>query len=128
MQPSLRHACLLIACVLVSLGGLVACQEHSNSPVVNIDILGSRGDNSYRPGNISVNMGTLVTWTNQDSVPHSVTAPGAFDSGMIAPNGGRFTWMAAMQGTFAYFSITDQSMKGSITVVVQPITGPPPSP
>lgn len=123
MQPSLRHACLLVACVLISIAGLASCQEHSNSPVVNIDILGSRGDHSYKPNNISVNLGTMVIWTNQDSVPHSVTAPGAFDSGMIAPNGGKFTWVAAMQGSFDYFSMTDQTMKGSITVVAQPPSG-----
>ncbi len=123
MQPSLRRACLLAACVLVSVAGLAACQQHSNSPVVNIAIVGSRGENSFKPGNISVNLGTVVTWTNEDSQPHSVTSPGAFDSGMIAPNGGRWTWVAAMQGTFPYASITDQSMKGSITVVVPPPSG-----
>ncbi|MBV8170519.1 MAG: hypothetical protein JO219_01150 [Candidatus Eremiobacteraeota bacterium] len=119
MQPSFRRACLLLACVLVSCAGLTACQQHSNSPVVDIAIMGSHGDNSFRPGDISVNLGTVVTWTNNDTQPHSVTSPGAFDSGMIAPNGGKWRWVAAMQGTFPYHSITDPTMKGTITVVVQ---------
>lgn len=120
MQPSLRRASLLLACVLVSIAGLAACQEHSNSPVVDIAILGDHGPDSFKPGNISVNLGTVVRWTNKDSQPHSVTSPGAFDSGMIAPNNGMWTWVAAMQGTFTYHSVTDQTMTGTITVVVPP--------
>jgi len=118
MQPPFRRACLLLACVLVSVGILTACQEHSNSRVVDIAITGDHGDNSFKPGNVSVNLGTVVTWTNNDTQPHSVTSPGAFDSGMIAPNGGKWRWVAAMQGTFSYYSMTDPTMKGTITVSV----------
>jgi plastocyanin len=120
MQLGLRRAALLALIVVACAACLASCQERSSSPVVTINILGGRGSHSYNPGNIVVNLGTLVTWVNQDSQPHSATAPGAFDSGMIAPNGGKWTWVAAMQGTFTYTSLTDPSMSGTITVVAQP--------
>jgi plastocyanin len=120
MLLGLRRASLLALIALACAACLTSCQDRSNSPVVTINILGSRGGHSYNPGNIVVNLGTLVTWVNQDSQPHSATSPGAFDSGMIAPNGGKWTWAAAMQGTFTYSSLTDPSMSGTITVVAQP--------
>ena len=122
MQSGLRRLTSL-ALIVVACAVMASCQERSNSPVVTINILGSRGSNSYNPGDIVVNLGTLVTWVNQDSQPHSATAPGAFDSGMIAPNGGKWTWTAAMQGTFSYSSLTDSSMTGKITVVAPPPQG-----
>ena len=122
MHLGLRRACMLGLVLLACAMCLPACQERSNSPVVTINILGSRGNNSYQPGNIVVNLGTLVTWVNQDSQPRSVTAPGAFDSGMIAPNGGKWTWVASVQGTFTYTSLNDSTMSGTITVVAQPPT------
>jgi len=109
-----------LALALTSLVFLPACQERSNSSIVTINILGDRGANSFKPANIVVNLGTNVTWVNEDSQPHSVTAPGAFDSGMIAPNGGKWTWVAAVAGTFTYSSIVNPSMSGTITVVVPP--------
>lgn len=123
MQSTLRRAMLLAVIALVAAAGLIACQQHSNSPVVTINILGNRGNQSYQPGNISVNMGTIVTWINQDSQPHTVTAPGAFDSGSIAPNGGKWTWVAHLPGTWTYQSLSDPQMSGTITVVA-----PPPQP
>ena len=119
MQSGLRRATSL-ALIFLACVALASCQERSNSPVVTINILGSRGGQSYNPNDIVVNLGTLVTWVNQDSQPHSATAPGAFDSGMIAPNGGKWTWTAAVPGAFTYSSLTDPSMTGRITVVAQP--------
>ena len=125
MRHVIGRACMLaaLAFALLSVAALPACQERSNSPVVTIRILGDKGANSFSPGNIVVNLGTIVTWVNEDSQPHSVTAPGAFDSGMIAPNGGKWNWVAAVPGTFTYSSITNPTMSGTITIVV-----PPPQP
>ena len=130
MRLLFRRARMLaaLALALTSLVCLPACQERSNSSVVTINILGDRGANSFKPANLIVNLGTIVTWVNEDSQPHSVTAPGAFDSGMIAPNGGKWTWVAAMAGTFTYSSIVNPQMSGTITVVVPPPQPPPASP
>ena len=127
MRSVIGRAPMLVALALAlaGLACLPACQQRSNSPVVTINILGDKGANSFRPSNIVVNMGTVVTWVNEDSQPHTVTAPGAFDSGMIAPNGGKWSWVAAVAGTFTYSSIVNPSMSGTITVVVPPPQPPP---
>ena len=119
------RACQVAFLALVTIAGLASCQEKTHSPIVTINIVGDRGAQSFNPSNITVDYGTVVTWVNHDSQPHSVTAPGAFNSGMIAPNGGRWSWVAAMAGTFAYSSITSPTMNGTITVIVQPPQPPP---
>ncbi len=93
----------------------VGCGPHVHSGDVTIVI----NSNSFSPGSITVTEGTLVTWINQDSQPHTATAVGAFDSGVIPPNGGRWSWVASIAGTFDYHSQLQPSMAGSITVVVQ---------
>jgi plastocyanin len=78
----------------------------------------------YSPGKITVTEGTLVTWINNDTQPHTATAIGAFDSGPIPPGGGRWTWTAAVPGTYQYKSLMNPGMAGEITIVVSGPTSP----
>ncbi len=56
---------------------------------------------SFVPAKVSATTGTQVTWTNTDTVPHSVTADdNRFDSGPILP-GKSFQWTATNTGTIA---------------------------
>ncbi len=49
------------------------------------------GGNQFQPSSVSIGTGGSVTWTNTDSVPHTVTADdGSFDSGIMMP-GDTFT-------------------------------------
>jgi len=73
---------------------------------------------TFVPASTAVAAGTRITWTNTDSMPHSVTANDQrFDSGAIAP-GQSFTWTADAAGTIAYHCIFHPSMTG--TLAVQP--------
>ncbi len=71
----------------------------------------------YRPKNLTVKVGTTVTWTNNDTVPQSVTSdsPGVFDSGLLQP-GGTWTYTFSTAGTFPYHSSATKTTVGSITV------------
>lgn len=71
----------------------------------------------YRPKNLTVKVGTSVTWTNNDSVPQSVTSdsPGVFDSGLLQP-GGTWSYTFSQAGTFPYHSTATKTTFGSVTV------------
>ena len=71
---------------------------------------------AFKPATLDVAVGTTVTWTNQDSVGHTVTADDAsFDSGTV--NGGTtFSQVFSTAGTFAYHCKIHSSMHGTITV------------
>ncbi len=71
----------------------------------------------YRPKNMTIAAGKTITWTNNDTVPESVTSdtPGLFDSGPLNP-GATFVHTFAQTGVFPYHSTAVSSLYGSITV------------
>ena len=72
---------------------------------------------TFSPHAVTIKVGENVTWTNEDSVNHTVVANnGEFQSGSLA-NGDTFTFTFAAAGTFAYHCSVHPSMTG--TVVVQ---------
>lgn len=65
----------------------------------------------------TIKVGESVTWTNEDSVNHTVAGDnGEFESGSLG-NGQSFTFTFPTAGTFTYHCTVHPSMKG--TVVVQ---------
>lgn len=76
-------------------------------------------DFAFGPKTVTVKKGTTVTWTNSDSMPHTVTtsfgAPEAFDSGSMA-NGKSFTHTFNTVGTYDYVCTFHASMKGVVVV------------
>ncbi len=75
------------------------------------------------PATITVKPGTSVTWTNRDTVSHTVTADAgqaqSFDSNTIAPNG-TFSVTFAKAGAYAYHCNIHASMHGTVVVSDQP--------
>ena len=72
---------------------------------------------AFSPASITVKVGDSVTWTNNDSTTHTVTADdNSFSSGDLAP-GATFSFTFSKAGTFAYHCSIHPSMTG--TVVVQ---------
>lgn len=74
-------------------------------------------DFMYSPETITVKKGTTVTWTNQDSAPHTVTADNGNgpDSGTLE-NGKSYSFTFNSVGTFSYHCTFHSDMKGTVTV------------
>ncbi len=71
---------------------------------------------AFSPSNISVTVGQTVTFTNNDSITHTVTADdNSFDSGNVAP-GATFTKTFETAGSFSYHCSIHPSMKGIVEV------------
>jgi plastocyanin len=72
--------------------------------------------NPYQPLRIEVQAGTAVTWTNEDSVVHTVTdVDNRFDSMLIDPDG---SWSHTFddEGEYVYYCTIHPWMKGSVKV------------
>ena len=76
-------------------------------------------DFAFNPGTITVKVGTKVTWTNEDSVSHTVTADtmsaDAPASGNIA-KGESYSFTFNKAGTYAYHCTPHPYMKASVIV------------
>jgi plastocyanin len=70
---------------------------------------------SFSPNSLTVKVGTKVTWTNHDSVTHTVTAnQGAFNSPVLPGSSFSFTFTKA--GTYSYHCMIHPSMMATIVV------------
>lgn len=77
------------------------------------EFLGSR---AFVPGDLSVAVGTAVTWTNTDSTSHTSTSdvPG-WNSGIVG-SGRTFSFTFQTPGTFPYHCDIHPSMVGTVVV------------
>ena len=118
-MASSRTAFALVATVAITAAcSSAAAPAATSAPAaapVNIDVQGFKF-----PPNMDVAQGTTVTWTNKDSVAHTVTSgtrpskDGKFDGQLAAGSTFSFTFTAA--GTYQYFCTVHSSMNGTITV------------
>lgn len=74
-------------------------------------------DMAFRPANITVKKGTTVTWTNKDSVEHTVTSDnsGGPRSAMLARDES-YSFTFNEVGEFSYHCQPHPQMTGKVTV------------
>jgi plastocyanin len=72
---------------------------------------------SFAPGTFTVAVGTTVTWTNHDDIPHTVVSTDGVFKSKVLDTDEKFSYTFAKVGTFPYFCSIHPKMTG--TVVVQ---------
>jgi amicyanin len=98
-------------------GGIMggAQQTPASTPATNVTQV-TIANFAYAPSNIQVSVGTTVTWTNQDSAPHTVTfKSGMKDSGWLR-QGQSFSYTFTTPGTFDYYCTVHPTMVARVTV------------
>ena len=72
---------------------------------------------AFGPAALTVKAGTTVTWTNQDTDPHTVTSqgPGPLSSPALS-NGARYSYTFTTPGTYRYLCTIHPFMTGTVTV------------
>ena len=120
MKTLLRRSYLLLPLLLAGLTILAACSGYvTTSSTTSTTSTGNSvtiSNYSFSPATLTVTAGTTVTWTNKDSVAHTVTSDGSvFSSGDLSPNASfKYTFKTA--GTFTYHCAIHVSMKGTVIV------------
>ena len=116
---------LALALILTACGGTAATPTPTptltNTPTptatpisgqANVNISGF----AFAPQTLRISIGTKVTWTNNDSVNHTVTSQdNLFNSGTIARSA-TFSFTFTQSGTFDYHCQIHPSMTGKIIV------------
>jgi len=70
----------------------------------------------YLPSPLEITVGTTVTWTNEDLLPHTSTATqGSFDSAYMA-QGDRFSHTFDTPGEFPYYCVFHPRMRATVIV------------
>lgn len=111
MRPLLSVISLLLA-VTLSFPLTRTTPVRAQADEVAIEIV----DFAFSPATIEIPAGTVVTWTNNDSAPHTVTADdGSFDSGTIE-SGASFSLPFNEPGTYTYHCEFHPNMTATIVV------------
>lgn len=72
---------------------------------------------AFTPPSLQVKAGTKVTWTNNDTAPHTVTSVtgGTLNSPQLA-TGESYSFTFTKAGTYSYYCSVHPNMKGTVVV------------
>ena len=70
---------------------------------------------TFEPAQLTVKVGTTVTWTNRDDIPHVVVSAGKFRSKTMDTDG-TFTFTFTAAGEYKYFCSLHPHMQGVVKV------------
>jgi plastocyanin len=122
---------LTLATIIGSLALAAGCGSSSASPSspssptspqgpgidFTININGDRGSSSYAPSPLTMRVGQVVNWHNLDSIEHTATLDGMFDTGRIAAFSAHDNAVTMTRaGTFTYRCTIHAGMVGTIVV------------
>lgn len=93
-------------------GSAASAQEKMSTMEVKIDNF------SFGPVTVTVPVGTTVTWTNRDDIPHTIVStddPKAFKSKVLDTDE-KFSFAFSKPGTYQYFCSIHPKMTGKVIV------------
>jgi plastocyanin len=122
-KPSAWRAAVTGAALIALLGlpaSLLAAQgAPSAPPVTAAKVAGSKisiENFEFSPRTVTVPVGTMVTWTNNDGEPHTVTSSAKLFSSSGLDEGESFSYTFASPGTYTYYCQLHPHMTGTIVV------------
>jgi Icc protein len=117
MRKSVSIAVLTAALVLgmgtIAVGQrnfLAGAQQKAETTEVKIDNF------SFGPGTVTVPVGTTVTWTNRDDIPHTVVSTDGVFKSKVLDTDEKFSYTFGKAGTFPYFCSIHPKMTGKVIV------------
>ncbi len=71
---------------------------------------------SFGPAAITVPVGTTVTWTNRDDIPHTVVSDDKVFKSKVLDTDEKFSYTFSKAGTYPYFCSVHPKMTGKVVV------------
>jgi plastocyanin len=71
---------------------------------------------TFDPPRLLVKLGTMVTWINEDDIPHTVTSTTKLFRSKALDTDDRFSFTFSAPGVYEYFCSLHPHMKGAIVV------------
>lgn len=71
---------------------------------------------TFNPPRLTVKVGTTVTWTNQDDIPHAIASTANAFKSKALDTDDKFSFTFTTPGTYEYFCSLHPHMKATIVV------------
>jgi plastocyanin len=88
----------------------VRAQQKPETTEVKIDNF------SFGPVELTVPVGTTVTWTNRDDIPHTVVSTDKVFKSKVLDTDEKFSFSFSKAGTYPYFCSIHPKMTGKVIV------------
>jgi plastocyanin len=89
---------------------LASAQQKPETTEVKIDNF------SFGPATLTVPVGTSVTWTNRDDIPHTVVSTDGVFKSKVLDTDEKFSFTFSKAGTYPYFCSIHPKMTGKVVV------------
>jgi plastocyanin len=117
MRRSVSTAVLLVALGLGMAGLGAGARNFSASAQQNPETTEVKIDNfSFGPGTLTVPVGTTVTWTNRDDIPHTVVSTEGVFRSKVLDTDEKFSFTFSKTGSYPYFCSIHPKMTGRVVV------------
>jgi len=117
MRKSVSIAVLTAALVIgmgtIAIGQknfLARAQQKPEATEVKIDNF------SFGPATLTIPVGTSVTWTNRDDIPHTVVSTDGVFKSKVLDTDEKFSFTFSKAGTYPYFCSIHPKMTGKVIV------------
>jgi plastocyanin len=71
---------------------------------------------SFGPQTLTVSVGTIVTWTNRDDIPHTVVSTDGVFKSKVRDTDEKFTYTFSKAGEYPYYCSIHPKMTGKVVV------------
>jgi len=71
---------------------------------------------NFAPATLTIAVGTTVTWTNQDDIPHNVVSTDKSFKSKVMDTDEKFSFTFSKAGTYDYFCSIHPKMTGKVVV------------
>ena len=107
----------LLSTVMVAVLLLSAASSGSSAKTPQPTTAEVKVDNfSFGPATVTVAVGTTVTWTNRDDIPHTVVSTDKVFKSKVLDTDEKFSFTFDKAGTYPYFCSIHPKMTGSVVV------------
>ena len=118
MTKRIVSAASLAAIVLIASASVMpvslTVHPYAEPPAASADV---KIDNfAFGPQTLTVDVGTTVTWTNRDDIPHTVVSTDGLFKSKVRDTDETFSYKFEKSGTFTYFCSLHPKMTGQVVV------------
>jgi plastocyanin len=103
-------AALMLIATLAIAPQLSANPQQATTAEVKIDNF------SFGPATLTVAVGTTVTWTNRDDIPHTVVSTDSLFKSKVLDTDEKFSFTFTKAGTYPYFCSIHPKMTATVVV------------
>jgi plastocyanin len=104
----------MVFAILLFAAASSSMRANAQPPAANADV---KIDNfSFSPQTLTVPVGTTVTWTNRDDIPHTVVSSDGVFKSKVRDTDEKFSYTFDKPGTYPYFCSVHPKMTGKIVV------------